>query len=72
MKTLIVACAVLLLCSCAGGPDAQSHMTFNMNGRSAPAMDINNPHYYMNDDREMYVPPPTLQDQMLNSPKNSR
>ena len=69
MKTLIFACAVLLLCSCASGPDAQSRMTYNLNGRSAPTMDINNPHYYMNDDREMYVSPPTLQDQMLNSHK---
>ena len=72
MKTFIVACAALLLCSCAAGPDAQPHMTYNMNGQSAPTMDIYNPRFYMDDDREMYAPPPTLQDQMLNPRKNYR
>ena len=66
MKTFLCAGAVLLLCSCATSPGTGSRVSFDVNGRSTPAMDIYDPHFYMDDDRGVDVSPPTMQDQMLN------
>ena len=66
MRIWLCAVAALLLCSCATGPETGSRVSFSANGQAAPAMDIYNPRFYMDDDRDVYVSSPTLQDQMLN------
>jgi len=66
MKICLCAVAALLLCSCATSPETGSRVSFSANGQAAPAMDIYNPRFYMDDDRDVVASPPTMQDQMLN------
>jgi len=66
MKILLCVGAALLLCSCATSPETASRVSFSVNGQATPGTDIYNPRFYMDDDRDVYVPPPTMQDQMLN------
>ena len=66
MRIWLCAVAALLLCSCATAPETASRASFSVNGQATPATDIYNPRFYLDDDRDVYVSPPTLQDQMLN------
>jgi len=48
MKGLLIIAATLLLCSCAS--DGQVRTSASFNGQAIPALDMTDPHYYMNDD----------------------
>ena len=49
MKTLIGIAMIILLCSCESAPPV--HMSSSVNGQAMPAMDLTDPHFYMDDDR---------------------
>ena len=49
MKVVLSIAAALLLCSCGSAP--QVHTSSRYNGQSMPAMDMTDPHFYMDDDR---------------------
>ena len=52
MKTLIGIVMAMSLCACGSAP--QVHMSSGYNGQPPPAMDLTDPHFYMDDDK----PPP--------------
>jgi len=51
IRCLIIGLSILLLASCADTGEAYS--SFSLNGRTFKSLDLQDPHFYMNDDKEI-------------------